>query len=60
MITKTKLKEQLKDLPEEFTLDELIDRLVLIEKVEKALKQSDKGLVISEDELDKEVQEWFK
>lgn len=60
MITKNRLKEQIEHLPEEFTIDELIDRLILIEKIERGTKQSDKGEEISEQELDKEISKWFK
>ncbi len=60
MITKKKLKEQLKTLPENFSIDELIDRLIFIEKVENGMKQSDNKDVISENEMDKEIEKWFK
>jgi hypothetical protein len=60
MITKKKLKEQMKTLPENFSIDELIDRLIFVEKVEKGLKQSDNKEVISENEMDKEIERWFK
>jgi hypothetical protein len=60
MLTKTKLKKQIEDFPEEFTIDELIDRLLLIEKVELGNEQSENGEIISETELDKEIDTWFE
>lgn len=60
MLTKKKLKKQLEDFPEEFTIDELIDRLILIEKVEIGNDQSENGEIISETNLDKEVDTWFE
>jgi hypothetical protein len=60
MLTKTKLKEQIERFPEEFSIDELIDKLILIEKIEQGNKQSEKGEVISETELDKEIIKWFE
>ena len=60
MITKTKLKEQIEKFPEEFSLDELIERLILIEKIEKGNKQSENQEVISDENLDKEIEKWFK
>jgi len=60
MFTKTKLKEQIEKFPEEFSIDELIDRLILIEKIERGIKQSENGNVISEAELDKEIKKWFE
>ncbi len=59
MITKAKLSKQIEDLPEEFTIDELIEKLLFIEKVERGLTQSDNGELIAEDELSKEVGKWF-
>lgn len=60
MITKTKLKEQIEHLPEEFSIDELVERLILIEKIERGNIQSEKGEIISESGLDKEIEKWFK
>jgi Zn-dependent alcohol dehydrogenase len=60
MLTKTKLKEELEKFPEKFTLDELIEKLILLEKIEKGERQSENGELISESELDKEVEKWFK
>lgn len=60
MLTKTKLKEQLEKFPEEFSIDELVQRLILIEKIELGIGQSDRGEVISESELDNEIEKWFK
>ena len=60
MLTKTKLKEQIENLPEEFSIDELVERLILIEKIERGNQQAEKGEVISETALDKEIEKWFK
>lgn len=59
MLTKTLLKEQLEKLPEEFSIDELVERLVLIEKIERGIVQSDRGEVISDADMDSEVERWF-
>lgn len=60
MITKTKLKEQIESFPEQFSIDELIERLILVEKIENGIKQSEKDEVLNENEFDEEVKEWFK
>lgn len=60
MISKTKLKEQIKTLPENFSIDQLVEKLILIEKVEEAEKQSLNGETISEEDLDKEIDKWFE
>jgi predicted transcriptional regulator len=38
-------------LPDEFTLEELADRLVLVSKIEQGLKDAAKGKVIKHDEI---------
>ncbi len=60
MLTRKKLKEQIDKFPEEFSIDELVERLILIEKVEKGMTQSERGEVISDTDLDNEVEKWFK
>lgn len=60
MITKTKLKIQIEKLPEEFSIDELVEKLILIEKVENGEKQSLSGETISEIDLESEINKWFE
>ena len=60
MITKTKLKRQIKNLPEEFSIDELVEKLILIEKIENGEKQSLNGETIFEAELESEINKWFE
>lgn len=60
MITKNSLLSQLDLLPDSFSIDDLIERLVLIEKIEEGLKQSEAADVISEEEMDTEIETWFK
>ncbi len=60
MISKTKLKETIDKFPESFTIDELVEKLILIDRIDRANQQSEKGETISEEELDKEIEKWFK
>jgi hypothetical protein len=60
MITKKQLKETIKKLPEEFSLEELMDKLILLDKIERAEKESERGETITEEELNRELEKWFK
>ena len=40
MLTKTQLIETIKDLPEQFSLDDLLDKIMLLQKIEIGLDQS--------------------
>ena len=59
MLTKTKLKEQLAHFPEEFTLEELIDNLIFIEKIQVGLDQTENGEVKSTEKLETQMKGWF-
>ncbi len=60
MLTKIKLKEQIDSLPEKFSIDELVEKLILIEKIEAGNKQSKNGDVISDGEMKNEIEKWFE
>lgn len=60
MITKEKLQEHIAKFPNEIHIDDLIDRLVFIDKLEKRIKASNNNEVISDEELENETKEWFK
>lgn len=47
-----------KELPQEFELDDLIERLVLVEKVEKGLRQIDQGKTISHEQVKEMTRKW--
>ena len=60
MLTKSRLIEQIEKFPEQFSIDELVESLILIEKIENGNQQSEKGEVIEETELDNEIEKWFE
>lgn len=60
MITKKQLAMTLEKLPEEFFIEDLIDKLILLDKIESAEKESQKGETITASELEKEMEKWFK
>jgi predicted transcriptional regulator len=58
MLTKSKLKKSLENLPESFSIDELIDQLIFIEKIEEGLDQSEKGEVVNNEDVKKIIDKW--
>lgn len=60
MINKAKVQEQLNILPNEFSIEVLIDKLILIEKIEEGEAQSLNGETISSKEMDIEIAKWFE
>ena len=58
MLTKNKVKMTIDNLPDSFTIDELIDQLIFIEKVEEGIQQSDKGKVVSNEDIKNIIDKW--
>ena len=50
--------ETMKEFPQEFELEELIERLVFVEKVEKGLKQVEQGKTVSHEKVKKMTKKW--
>jgi len=60
MLTKEKVINSLQDMPDTFSMDELIDKLILLQKIETGLEQSKKGEVFSAEEARKMLNQWSK
>lgn len=55
---KEKVLEAINSFPPEFELEELIEKLIFIEKVEKGLAQLDQEEVKTQEEVKKAVSSW--
>jgi hypothetical protein len=60
MLTKEKVNKTISQLPNSFTIDELIEQLLFIEKVELGLQQSEDGKVVSNDDVKLMIEKWSK
>lgn len=60
MITKTQLINSLESLPENLTIDQVIDHLLFIEKVQKGMSDSENQRVNTKDEAKKKLSKWLK
>jgi predicted transcriptional regulator len=57
-MTKELAETAIKEMPQEFDLDELIERLIFIEKVEEGLKAIKEGRTITHAEMKRKISEW--
>lgn len=59
-ITKAKIIEAIQAMPQtEFNhIDEVIEEIILLEKIENGLKEMEAGNVVSEEEMDKIIASW--
>jgi hypothetical protein len=58
MLTKDKLKKSIDNLPDSFSIDELIDQLIFIEKVEEGIVQSEEGKTVSNEDIKSMIDKW--
>lgn len=59
-MTKTKVLEAISNMPDEFQLDEIIEKIIFIYKIEKGLLQSKTNQVLSSNEAKKRMEKWLK
>lgn len=60
MLTKNKVLQVIDKMPDQFSLDELMEEMILIEKIQKGIEQSDKDEVVSDDDLNSRLPEWLR
>lgn len=58
MLTKDKVKELVDHMPETFSVDDIVEEIILLQKIEIARKQVSDGDFLTEDELDNEIEQW--
>jgi hypothetical protein len=59
MLTKESVNESLNQLSDSFTIDELIDKLIFVEKVKNGIKQSSENKVISREQAKEKLAKWL-
>lgn len=60
MITKDQVISSLKDMPDQFSIDDLMDKLILLQKIETGLEQSKAGDAYSTQEAKEMLKQWLK
>lgn len=60
MLTREEVIKSINELPEEFSFDEVLDRLLLLDKIEIGLEQSQSGNTMSTEEAKKRLSKWLK
>lgn len=60
MITKTQIINSLDKLPENLTVDQVIDHLIFIEKIQKGMDDSANGRTNTKEEAKQKLKRWLK
>jgi predicted transcriptional regulator len=60
MLSKDKVLDSLKGLPDKFSIDELFERMILLSKIETGLEQAQSGKSNTTDEAKDKLKKWLK
>ena len=59
MLTKEKILQTLKDLPDQFSIEDLFERIILMQKIETGVDQSKNGQTVSTEDARKRLDKWL-
>jgi len=60
MLTKDKIKKSIDTLPDNLTIDQVIDRMIMLDKIEQGLKDVEDGNVYTTEEVKDKLNKWLK
>lgn len=60
MVSKSEFMKALGELPDEATIQDAMDRLYVLYKIEQGLADIEAGRVVSDDELGARIKQWRK
>lgn len=58
MLTKDKVKTLVDHMPDTFSVDDIVQEIILLQKIEIARQQVKDGNFLTEEEFDKEIDSW--
>ena len=58
MLTKGKVQELINHMPEEFSIDDLLEKLIFLQKIGLGQKEIENGEGIDWEDLKKEMESW--
>ena len=60
VLTREKMYSTIEKLPKKFSIEELMEQLIVIKKTEKGLEQSQKGQINSIEQTKNKLSKWLK
>jgi len=60
MITKKTLMRTLENLPDKFSLDDLLDRIILLQKIDIGVEQSQSGQTHTTEQAKERLKKWLE
>jgi len=59
MLTKDKMHSLIDHMPDTFSADDIIEKIILLQKIEIGRQQIANGQFLTEEELDREIDTWL-
>jgi predicted transcriptional regulator len=60
MLTKDKIKKSIDTLPDNLTIDQVIDKMIMLDKIEQGLKDVEDGKLFTTEEVEDKLNKWLK
>lgn len=60
MLTKEKIHYTIDKLPDNLTIDQVINELILLDKIEQGVDDANEGRVFTTDEVKEKLNKWLK
>jgi vacuolar-type H+-ATPase subunit H len=60
MLVKKQVMKTIKEMPEEFSVDDAIEQLIVLNKIEKARQEIKEGKGLTTTQAKKKLQKWLK
>ena len=60
MGTKQQILKAIEELPDDASVEDAIDRLYLLYKIDKGIRQADRGELLSQDDARQRMAKWLK
>ncbi|MEQ9376432.1 MAG: hypothetical protein RIG68_14700 [Imperialibacter sp.] len=57
---KTQVLDAIQDMPEDIAIDVLMEKLIVLQKIEEGQKQIQEGKVYREEEAEKKLEKWLR
>lgn len=59
-MTKEKIHQAVDDLPNEFSVEDLLEKIIFLHKIEVGYQQSENGEVLSSEDARKKLAKWLQ
>ncbi len=60
MATKEQMLKAIEELPDDATIEDALERLYLLYKIERGLKQADNGALVTQEEARQRMAKWLR